>query len=86
LSYVKGLNALDHTSRSAIASRSAVQHNTTFLQLKMTNDGFPILPTPWNVSQYKKNELEEWFMLYVGQHYSVFPPIPEYSYFICMQN
>jgi len=34
--------------------------------------GFPILPTPWEriTIQEKKKELEEWFMLYVRQHYS----------------
>jgi hypothetical protein len=27
------------------------------MKLKLTNDGFPILPTPWNGSEFKKKEL-----------------------------
>jgi len=65
MSYAKALCALD------LASRSAIQLNTTQTWLPMTKDGFPILPTPWKGSQYKKKDLEEWFMLYVGQHYSM---------------
>ena len=44
---------------------------TTDTQLLIPKDGFPILPTPWKGSQYQKKELEEWFILYVGQHYSM---------------
>src|SRR6202789_969315 len=60
MSYVKALRASDPASRSATETR-----------LQMTNEGFPILPTPWKGSEYKKKELEQWFMLYVGQHYSM---------------
>jgi len=60
MSYVKALCALDPASRSATETR-----------LQMTKEGFPILLTPWKGSQYKKKELEEWFILYVGQHYSM---------------
>lgn len=63
MSYVKALRASDV---------AAMQHNTATIQtrLPMTQDGFPILPTTWKGSQYRKKELEEWFMVYVGQHYS----------------
>ena len=47
------------------------QGDSTQIWLEMTSDGFPILPTPWNGSQYKIKELEEWFKLYIGQHYSM---------------
>jgi len=56
-----------------------MQLNTTQTRLPMTKDGFPILPTPWKGSQYKKKELNEWFMLYVGQHYSM---ITSYSTYL----
>jgi hypothetical protein len=65
MSYVKGLRTSDLTSRSAL------EPNTTLTRLTMTNDGFLIIPTLWKGSQYKKKELEEWFILYVGQHYSM---------------
>jgi hypothetical protein len=65
MSYVKALHASD------IAARSATQCDVTPSRLHLTKDGFPILPTPWKGSQYKKKELEEWFQLYVGQHYSM---------------
>jgi hypothetical protein len=65
MGYVKALRASD------IASRSAAQGDSMQIRLEMTSDGFPILPTPWKGSQYKKKELEEWFKLYVGQHYSM---------------
>ena len=68
MSYVKALRASDLASRSAM--QPAMQP-TTDTRLLMTKDGFPILPTPWKGSQYKKKELEEWFILYVGQHYSM---------------
>ena len=65
MSYVKSLHASD------LGSRSENQCDVTPTRLPVTNDGFPILPTPWKGSEYKKKELEEWFMLYVGQHYSM---------------
>jgi hypothetical protein len=52
MGYVKALRASD------IASRSAVQGDSRQIQLVMTSNGFPILPTPWKNSLYKKKELE----------------------------
>lgn len=71
MSYVKSLRAADIGSRSATVTQT---------RLQMTDDGFPILPTPWKGSQYKKKELEEWFILYVGQHYSMITSIPRSGY------
>jgi hypothetical protein len=62
MSYVKSLHASD------LGSRSGTQCDVTPIQLLMTNDGFPILPAPWKGSEYQKQELEEWFILYIGQH------------------
>src|ERR1700690_1334733 len=59
MTYVKGLHATSATPSDVTPSR-----------LQLTEDGFPILPAPWKGSEYKKKELEEWFKLYVGQHYS----------------
>jgi len=58
--YIKGLRATSATPSDITPSR-----------LQLTEDGFPILPVPWKGSEYKKKELEEWFKLYVGQHYSM---------------
>jgi hypothetical protein len=81
MGYVKALRASD------VASRSAAQGDSTQIRLEMTSDGFPILPTPWKGSQYKKKELEEWFKLYVCW------AALQYDHFlfnelllICMQN
>jgi hypothetical protein len=63
--YVKSLCASD------LSSKSGNQCDVAPTRLLMTNDGCPILPAPWKGSEYKKKELEEWFMLYVGQHYSM---------------
>jgi hypothetical protein len=59
MTYIKGLRATSATPSDVTPSR-----------LQLTEDGFPILPSPWKGSEYKKKELEEWFKLYVGQHYS----------------
>jgi hypothetical protein len=64
--YVKGLHIFNITSMAM-----AIQHNTKLTRFMKTNDGFPILPTPWNASPYTKKELEVMFTLYVGQHYSM---------------
>ncbi|KAF8805954.1 hypothetical protein BYT27DRAFT_7257783 [Phlegmacium glaucopus] len=39
--------------------------------LPKSNEGFPVLPIPWPVEEYSKQDLEELFTLYVGQHYSM---------------
>jgi hypothetical protein len=64
MTYLKSLCASDLT-----ASQSAMQCAPSQV-LPMMNDGFPILPSAWNRSQYKKQQLEELFILCVGQHYS----------------
>jgi hypothetical protein len=76
MSYVKALRA---------SGKSATQCDIT-PRLQMTKDGFPILPTLWKGSQYKKKELEEWFKIYVGQHYSTIAFYPTKPLLICMQN
>lgn len=64
MTYVKALLTPDITSTA-----TAMQHKEKLSRLPKTNDGFPILPTPWNASPYTKKELEVMFTLYVGQHY-----------------
>ena len=49
----------------------AMQHKEKLSRLPKTNNGFPIIPTPWNASPYMKKELEVVFTLYVGQHYGM---------------
>ena len=65
MTYVKALLTPDITSTAM-----ATQHKEKLSRLPKTNDGFLILPTPWNASPYTKKELEVLFTLYVGQHYS----------------
>jgi hypothetical protein len=80
MSYVKSLRASD------LGSRSGTQCDITPTRLPMTNDGFPILPAPWKGSEYQKKELEEWFILYIGQHYSMMTILSPKPLLICMQN
>src|SRR3979490_2402162 len=45
MTYVKSLRAADIGSRSATVTQT---------RLQITDDGFPILPTPWKGTRYKK--------------------------------
>jgi hypothetical protein len=64
MTYVKALLRPDIT-----LTATAMQHKEKLSRLPKTDNGFPILPTPWNASPYTKKELEVMFTLYVGQHY-----------------
>jgi len=37
--------------------------------LTMTEDGFPVMPTLWQGSTYRKKDLEHFFTEYIVQHY-----------------
>ena len=75
MTYVKGLRATSATPSDVTPSR-----------LQLTKDRFPILPALWKGSEYKKKELEEWFKLYVGQHYSMVPCYFHKPLLISLQN
>lgn len=68
ITYVKALTLSGDDCQGPIDSELPIKRKNA---LPLTADGYPILPVPWNGSQYKKRELEELFILYVSQHYSM---------------
>lgn len=68
LEYVQHLQSLLRGTASAIAPVESSADAP--MNLETTDDGYPILPSPWDASQYTKADLEKLLTNYLSAHYS----------------
>jgi hypothetical protein len=78
INYVKGLREAmfsmnRNTANGEPAAAAATAHSPDDLEVKITDDGFPLIPTAVQFDNLRKGELDSILRSYLECHYSVYP-------------